>query len=61
MSLPFASKVDTFTDHKPLVEIFRNDVTLLQGDQCILLHIHQQKICILYKPGSELYTADWLS
>ena len=26
-----------------------------------MLHIHQYKVCILYKPGPDLYIACWLS
>ena len=35
--------------------------TLSQQLKCILLQIHQYKIYIIYKPGPELYIADWLS
>ena len=34
---------------------------LSQCIQCILLKIHQYRVQILYKPGSEIFTADWLS
>ena len=35
--------------------------TLSQRLQWILLHIHQYRIIILYKPGLQLYTVNWLS
>ena len=34
---------------------------LLQHLQPIILHTHQYRVCILYKPDPELYIADWLS
>ena len=50
------------TDHKPLIAMFKKDVaTLLQGIQCIMLKIHQYRVQILYKPGPEIFIADWLS
>ena len=33
---------------------------LLQHIQCILLKIHQHRVQILYKPGPEIFIADWL-
>ena len=35
--------------------------TLSQHIQCILLRIHQYRVRILYMPGLEIFTADWLS
>ena len=35
--------------------------TLSQRFQCNLLHIHQYTVRILSMPGSQLYTANWLS
>ena len=35
--------------------------TLSQWLQCILLYIHQYKICAWYTPCPELYIAGWLS
>ena len=50
------------TDHKPLVTIFKKVVaTLSKGLQEILLRIHQYRVRIIYKPGSDLLMADWLS
>ena len=50
------------TDHKPLVVMFKKDVaTLSQHIQCILLKIHQYRVLIIYKPGPEIFIADWLS
>ena len=50
------------TDHKPLVAIFKKDIaTLLQRLQQILLRIHQYRVNIMYKPGQDLFMADWLS
>ena len=50
------------TDHKPLVAMFKKDVaTLSQHIQCILLKIHQYRVQIIYKPGPEIFIADWLS
>ena len=42
--------------------IFKKDVaTLSQGLQQILLRIHQYRVKIIYKPGPDLFIADWLS
>ena len=58
----FAREVSIITNPKPLVTIFKKDViTLSQRIQCILLRIHQFQVRILYKPGPELFIADWLS
>ena len=35
--------------------------TLLHHIQCILLKIHQYRVQIIYKPGLEIFIADWLS
>ena len=34
---------------------------LSQHIQHILLKIHQYRVCILYKPGPQIFIADWLS
>ena len=58
----FGIEVLVITDHKPLVAMFKKDVaTLLQCIQCILLKIHQYRVQIIYKPGPEIFIADWLS
>ena len=49
------------TDHKPVVSMFKKDVaTLSQCIQHILLKIHQYRVQIIYKPGPEIFTVDWL-
>ena len=41
--------------------MFKKDVaTLSQRIQCILLKIHQYRVQIIYKPGPDIFTADWL-
>ena len=58
----FGREVLVITDHKTLVSMFKKDVaTLLQCIQCILLKIHQYRVQIIYKPGPEIFIADWLS
>ena len=58
----FVREVHIITDHKPLVSIFKKDVAMLsQCIQCILLKTHQYRVQILYKPGPEIFIADWLS
>ena len=43
------------------VSMFKKDVaTLSQCIQCILLKIHQYRVQIIYKPGPEIFIADWL-
>ena len=57
----FSREVLMITDHKPLVSMFKKDVaTLSQCIQCILLKIHQYRVQIIYKPGPEIFIADWL-
>ena len=58
----FGREVLVITDHKPLVSIFKKDVaTLLQRIQCILLKLHQYRVQVIYKPGPDIFIADWLS
>ena len=58
----FGREVLVITDHKPLVSMFKKDVaTLSQCIQYILLKIHQYSVQIIYKPGPEIFIADWLS
>ena len=58
----FKREVHIITDHKALVAILKKDVAMLsQCIQHILLKIHQYRVQILYKPGPEIFIADWLS
>ena len=58
----FARDVNVITDHKPLVVIFKKGIlTLSQGIQQILLRTYQYRVRTLYKPGPEIFIADWLS
>ena len=58
----FSREVHVIMDHKPLVSMFKKDVaTLAQCIQHILLKIHQYRVQIIYKPGPEIFIADWLS
>ena len=58
----FGREVLIIRDHKLLVSMFKKDVaTLSQCIQCILLKIHQYRVQIIYKPGLEIFIADWLS
>ena len=58
----FMRELCIITDHKPLVAILSKDVAMLpQQLQCILLWIHQYRMCIIYKPCADLYIMDWLS
>ena len=57
----FTREVHVITHHKPLVAIFKKDMAmLLQCIQHILLKIHQYRVQILYKPGPDIFIADWL-
>ena len=57
----FGREVLAITDHKPLVSIFKTDVAMLsQWIQYILLKIHQYRFQITYKPGPDIFIADWL-
>ena len=58
----FAREVLIITDHKLLVAVFKKDMAMLpQCIQHILLKIHQYRVQIIYKPGSKIFIADWLS
>ena len=58
----FGREVLIITDYKPLLSIFKKDVAmLLQHIQHILLKIHQYRVQIIYKPGPDIFIADWLS
>ena len=55
----FGREVLIITDHKPLVVMFKKDMAiLLQRIQCIVLKIHQYRVQIIYKPGTEIFIAD---
>ena len=50
------------SDHKLLGAMSNRDVAiLLQWLQCIMLWIHQCRMCIIYRPGPDLYIMDWIS
>ena len=58
----FGREVLVITDHKLLISVFKKDVaTLSQMIQCILLKIHQYRVQVIYKPGPDIFIADWLS
>ena len=58
----FGREVLIITDHKLLVSMFKKDVaTLSQCIQCILLKTHQYSVQIIYKPGPDIFIADWMS
>ena len=58
----FAKEEYVITHYKPLLAMVNKDVAVLSPClQCIILYIHQYSMYILYKPGPELYIADWLS
>ena len=57
----FSREVLVITDHKLLVSIFKKDVaTLSQRIQHILLKIHRYRVQVIYKPGPDIFIADWL-
>ena len=57
----FGREVLVITDHKLLVSIFKKDVaTLSHRIQHILLKIHQYRVKFIYKPGTDIFNADWL-
>ena len=59
--LLLSREVLIITDHKLLVYMCKKDVaTLSQCIQHILLKIHQYRVQIIYKPGPEIFIADWL-
>ena len=54
--------VSIITDHKPLVAIFKKDVTVLsQRIQPMFLRIHHYRVRVINKPGLDLFITDWLS
>ena len=57
----FGREVLIITDNKLLVYMFKKDVaTLSQCIELIPLKIHQYGVQIIYKPGPEIFIADWL-
>ena len=57
----FGREVIIITDHKLLISMFKKDVaTLSRCIQHILQNIHQYSVQITYKPGPEIFIADWL-
>ena len=58
----FVREVSIIMDHKTLVAIFKKDEAMLsQRIQWILLRIHQYRVRSIYKPGLDLFMADWFS
>ena len=59
----FSKEVNIIIDHKQLVAMVSKDVATLSIShlQCILLYIYQYSMCMLYKPGPDLYIVIWLS
>ena len=50
------------TNHRPLVAILSKDkVMLSKWLQYFMLRICHLRVCIIYKPGLDLYIVDWLS
>ena len=50
------------TDYNLLVAIFKKYVAMLsQKIQWVLLRLHQYSVKVTYKPGPDLFIADWLS
>ena len=55
-----AREVQVITDYKPLVSISKKDIaTCSERSQCILQKIHQYRIYIKNKLGTDLYITDW--
>ena len=48
-------------DHKPLVVIFKKDIAILSQRHQWILSTHQYRVRVIYKPGPDLFMADWLS
>ena len=58
----FGRRVILWTDHKPLVSIYKKPLTSAPKRlQRLLLRLQQYDVDLRYKPGSEMYLADTLS
>ena len=58
----FGRRVILWTDHKPLISIYKKPLASApKGLQRLLLRLHQYDVDLRYKPGSEMYLADTLS
>ena len=58
----FGRRVTLWTDHKPLVSIYKKPlVSAPKRLQRLLLRLQQYDVDLKYKPGSEMYLADALS
>ena len=58
----FVRQVSIITDHKLQVAISKEDVAKWsQRVRWVLLRIHQYRVRIIYKPGPDLFKADWVS
>ena len=58
----FGRRVILWTDHKPLVSIYKKPlVSAPKRLQRLLLRLQQYDVDLKYKPGSEMYLADTLS
>ena len=60
--LLLCKRVHIINDNKLLVAmITKDELTLSQWLQCIMLCIHQYTVHILYKTGPDFFIVDWLS
>ena len=58
----FGGRVILWTDHKPLVSIYKKPLASVPKRlQRLLLRLQQYDVDLKYKPGSEMYLADTLS
>ena len=57
----FARKVSIITDNKPLVAILKRHGNTVTETTQNSAKIHQYIVIIIYKPGPDLFIADWLS
>ena len=58
----FAREVDVITDHKPLIAIWKKPLAKAPRRlQTLLLRARNYRFTLIYKPGTEIPTADTLS
>ena len=58
----FGREVLVITDHKPLIAMFKKECSyIVRAYSVYIVKNHQYKVQIIYKPGPDIFIADWLS
>ena len=61
-SFTYGCRVKVITDHKPLVSLFKKNLTLASPRlSLMLLHILDYQLEVMYQPGTKIHLSDALN